>query len=67
MTRDGLTRATPPPSGGPCVVCGRVSGAAVEVGYLERGSGPGLVQYACPEHAAAFSPGPVPGELGSDR
>ncbi|QDY76503.1 hypothetical protein [Streptomyces qinzhouensis] len=63
MTRDSLTIPVPPPSGGPCVVCGRTSPAAVEVGYIEQASGPGIVQYACPRHATAFPPGPVPDEL----
>ncbi|AZK95296.1 hypothetical protein B7R87_16620 [Streptomyces tsukubensis] len=63
MTRDGLTTPVPPPSGGPCVVCGHTSPAAVEVGYIQQTSGPGIVQYACPEHAAAYLPGPVPDEL----
>ncbi|QDY77912.1 hypothetical protein [Streptomyces qinzhouensis] len=67
MTRDGLTRPVPPPSGGPCVVCGQTSPAAVEVGYIEQVSGPGIVQYACPEHATAHAPGPLPGELRVDR
>ncbi|MEU5161278.1 hypothetical protein AB0G74_16950 [Streptomyces sp. NPDC020875] len=58
MTPDGLTRAVPPPADSPCVVCGRVSPAAVEVGYREDS-----VRYACPQHATCAALGPVPDEL----
>ncbi|QIQ05676.1 hypothetical protein [Streptomyces liangshanensis] len=31
-----------------CTVCGVVTGAPTEIGYIERSSGPGFTQYACP-------------------
>ncbi|MFE3092794.1 hypothetical protein ACFXG1_03120 [Streptomyces sp. NPDC059248] len=59
MTRDSLTQPLPPPADTPCAVCGRVSPAAVEIGYRD-----GTVLYACPQHAGTAAPGPLPHELG---
>ncbi|AZK98747.1 hypothetical protein B7R87_31625 [Streptomyces tsukubensis] len=63
MTVESLLVPLPPPLIAFCRVCGRVTTAPVEVGYVERASGPGLVMYVCPEHATTLTPGPVPGEL----
>ncbi|QDY75334.1 hypothetical protein FQU76_01150 [Streptomyces qinzhouensis] len=63
MTMESLLVPPPLPLTAVCRVCARVTTAPVEVGYIERASGPGLVQYVCPEHATALTPGPVPDEL----
>ncbi|QKM66018.1 hypothetical protein STSU_001425 [Streptomyces tsukubensis NRRL18488] len=63
VTMESFLAPPPPPLTAVCRVCGRVTTAPVEVGYVERASGPGLVQYVCPEHAVTLTPGPVPGEL----
>lgn len=66
MTRDGLTTPVPGSSRAVCCRCGRWTDVPVEVGYHERQSGPGVTVYACPGHAVAVVPGPVPGELERD-
>ncbi|MEU5160258.1 hypothetical protein AB0G74_11700 [Streptomyces sp. NPDC020875] len=58
MIRDGLIRAAPPAADDPCVICGRASPAAVEVGSFA-----GAVRYVCPQHATLATPGPLPDEL----
>ncbi|RDG35352.1 hypothetical protein DVH02_25775 [Streptomyces corynorhini] len=32
-----------------CVACGTPTGAPIEIGYVERVSGPGYVQHVCPD------------------
>ncbi|RDG35332.1 hypothetical protein DVH02_25810 [Streptomyces corynorhini] len=32
-----------------CVACGNPTGAPIEIGYVERVSGPGYVQHVCPD------------------
>ncbi|MFE0423108.1 hypothetical protein [Streptomyces sp. NPDC058953] len=59
MNHDSLTQTLPPPTDNPCVICGRASPAAVEVGYRD-----GEIRYACPQHATTPTHGPVPDELG---
>lgn len=63
MTRDALTAALTPASGARCCRCRNWTTAPVPVRYIERASGPGMILYACPSHAVAFTPGPIPGEL----
>ncbi|MFE6225740.1 hypothetical protein [Streptomyces sp. NPDC057854] len=64
MTREALTTApAPAPFGAYCVRCKRWTWAPVEVGYVERQSGPGFVLWGCPSHAVAMTPRPMPGEL----
>lgn len=38
-------------SAGTCVDCGGWFANALMVGAVETGSGPGVIVYACPEHA----------------
>ncbi|MGV9313693.1 hypothetical protein ACWDR0_16110 [Streptomyces sp. NPDC003691] len=63
MKLESLLAPPPAPYTALCCVCGRPTVAPVEAGYIERASGPGYVQYVCPEHATALTPGPVPDEL----
>ncbi|GAA2781686.1 hypothetical protein GCM10019017_28280 [Streptomyces showdoensis] len=64
MTREWLSApSTPAPSGAVCCRCKRWTYAPMEVGYIERASGAGVTLYACPAHAAAMAPRPMPGEL----
>ncbi|MFE0642494.1 hypothetical protein ACFW2Y_12905 [Streptomyces sp. NPDC058877] len=64
MTREALTTETAPPvTRALCCHCKRWTYAAVEVGYIERASGPGVVLWGCPSHAMAMIPRPMPGEL----
>lgn len=65
MTRDALTAAPTPAFGARCCRCRHWTFAPVPVRYIERASGPGVTLYACPRHAVAFTPGPIPGELDS--
>ncbi len=63
MTREALTaESTPGKSGARCSRCKQWTWAPVEVGYVERQSGPGVVLWGCPSHAVAMIPGPMPGE-----
>ncbi|MFE4594144.1 hypothetical protein [Streptomyces laurentii] len=62
MTRSTPAEATPTPSGATCCRCKRWTYAPVEVGYIERPSGPGVTLYACPSHAVSMTPSPMPGE-----
>ncbi|MFD4372752.1 hypothetical protein [Streptomyces sp. NPDC058486] len=67
MTREWLAAETAPGrSGAWCSRCKRWTYAPMEVGYVERQSGPGVILYACPSHAVAMIPGPMPGELERD-
>ncbi|MFE0701157.1 hypothetical protein [Streptomyces sp. NPDC058872] len=61
-----LLGTDPEPFGAHCVRCKRWTWAPVEVGYIERQSGPGVVLYGCPSHAVALNPRPMPGELERD-
>ncbi|MFE5901121.1 hypothetical protein ACFQ67_27405 [Streptomyces sp. NPDC056488] len=62
-----LLRTEPvPDSGAHCVRCKRWTYAPIPVGYIERVSGPGFTQYACPSHATAMISRPTPGELEPD-
>ncbi|MFE0422327.1 hypothetical protein [Streptomyces sp. NPDC058953] len=60
---ESLLAPPPPPRTEVCCVCGRLTTTPVEVGYVERASGPGRVQYVCPQDVVSRVPGPVPGEL----
>lgn len=45
-----------------CCICGCLTGAPTEVGYVERFSGPGFTQYVCPDclgHARRLAGYPV--------
>ncbi|BAU83092.1 hypothetical protein SLA_2159 [Streptomyces laurentii] len=61
MTHES-TPGAPAPSGAMCCRCKQWTYAPVEVGYHERPSGPGVTLYACPSHAVAMTPGPMPGK-----
>ncbi|MFJ9583227.1 hypothetical protein [Streptomyces acidicola] len=50
----------PEPHPAYCVRCKQPTHAPVPVGYIERASGPGWTQYACPSHAVEFGAGPTP-------
>lgn len=63
MTRDGLNATLPTEFAAPCVYCGRCTTAAVVVGATERASGPPILQYACPDHAALYGAGPSPDDV----
>lgn len=63
MTVDGLTIPAPVGDVALCIVCRTNTRAPVQVRYIESTSGPGTSLWACPEHAASVTPGPVPGEL----
>lgn len=63
MTREPPTvESVPVRRGALCCRCKRWTYAPVEVGYIERQSGPGVALWGCPSHAVAMIPGPVPGE-----
>ncbi|MDQ1039924.1 hypothetical protein QFZ75_006340 [Streptomyces sp. V3I8] len=49
MTVDGFGSSAPDSAEVVCCSCGRLTGAPIEVGYVERMSGPGFVQYVCPD------------------
>ncbi|MBC3987806.1 hypothetical protein H8N00_02560 [Streptomyces sp. AC563] len=51
MTPEWLSADPPGPHSAVCVHCRRLTFAPVEVRYIESMSGPGIVLYACPEHA----------------
>ncbi|MFF6787944.1 hypothetical protein ACFY9C_02605 [Streptomyces filamentosus] len=62
MTREALAaESAPARRGALCCRCKRWTYAPVEVGYIERQSGPGVVLWGCPSHAVAMIPGPVSG------
>ncbi|MEV7278132.1 hypothetical protein [Streptomyces sp. NPDC093111] len=61
----GSTHA-PELTGAMCSRCHHWTAAPVPVRYVERVSGPGVTLYACPSHAVAMIPGPMPGELERD-
>lgn len=62
MTVDGLTNPVPPALVVVCCGCGCLTGAPVEVRYVERASGPGAALYACPDCVHRYSPGPQWGD-----
>ncbi|MFJ1845832.1 MULTISPECIES: hypothetical protein [unclassified Streptomyces] len=64
MTRDWLT-ADPVISMALCIRCKTVTYAPIPVRWIESTSGPGTTLYACPAHAVALVPHPIPGELES--
>ncbi|SEQ67956.1 hypothetical protein SAMN04487983_100765 [Streptomyces sp. yr375] len=63
MTRDGLTLRPTFGHVAMCVVCHENTKAPVPVRDIPSTSGPETTLYACPDHAAEVSPGPILGEL----
>ncbi|MER8234745.1 hypothetical protein [Streptomyces sp. NPDC094049] len=63
MTRDALTATAPARTGALCVVCGTWTTVPVELGYVERASGPGVTLWGCPAELTTASPAPMPGEV----
>lgn len=61
--RSAMLRTEPASFGACCVRCHEWTYAPVPVGYIERPSGPGWTQYACPTDAVSFGAGPTPEDL----